>query len=154
MKKIISLILALVMVFSFNVVSFADGDNVAPVPTYGEGVVLLPYTLPEGGTRGTFSGYASKYATYTHNGSFTVDVTGFPLLSAGLTFKTSCSSNDAACVIDIKRPNGGWMVQDLYFSANEEEAFTFYFPTTGTYTITYSAVVGSNSIQMQCWIYG
>lgn len=154
MKKIFCLILALVMVFSFNVVSFADQGTLVTAPTYGEGVLPLPYTPPEGGTRGSFSGYASKFVSGIQNGSFTVNVTGFPLLSAGLTFKTSCDSNDASCIIDIKRPNGGWIVQDLYFDANEEQYLTFYFPTTGTYTITYSAVVPSNSLQMQCWIYG
>jgi len=154
MKKIFALILAVVMVFScFSVTAYAEvsADN---APKLGEGVILERFTPPTNGTRGSFNGYNNKTATYSHSGSFTVVVTGLPLLSAGLTFKTSCDSNNASCIIDIKRPNGGWMVQDLYFSANEEQEFTFYFPTTGTYTITYSAFVPDDSLYMQCWIYG
>lgn len=154
MKKIFALILAVVMVFScFSVTAYAEvsADN---APKLGEGVILKKFTLPTNGTRGTFNGYNNKTATYSHSGSFTVVVTGLPLLSAGLTFKTSCDSNNASCVIDIKRPNGGYIFQNYPLTANQEDEFTFYFPTTGTYTITYSAYVGSGSLFMECWIYG
>ena len=153
MKKVLCLILAFVMIFSFSFTSFAEGPA-DDVPKLGEGVMLGRYTPPTNGTKGTFNGYNNKTVYSSGSSSFTVTCTGLPLLSAGLTFRTECSSNDGSCVIDIKKPNGTVMAQNLAFDANQEREFTFYFPTTGTYTIYYTASVPGNSLTMHCYIYG
>lgn len=150
MKKIFSLILAVVMLFSFNSFVFADGpETEEPV---GEGEVDARVIVPDN-TRGSFSGYGSKYC-YTDESSFSFTVTGFPLLSAGLTIKTSCSSNNASCVLSIRRPNGGYIVQNTALGANDEDYYEFYFPTTGTYTISYLAYSPDAQLHIECWIYG
>ena len=153
MKKFLCMILAFVMVFSFNTTAFADGPDVDAAPVLGEGVVQVDTPMPAA-TRG-LSGYASKFVSSTGTGSFTVTVTGTPGLKAGLTFKTSCDeSEDSTAVITIQRPNTGYLVQNTTFSANQEKYYSFYFPTAGTYTITYFVYVPSGAtIHMQCWIY-
>lgn len=151
MKKILCMIMAVAMVFSFSFTAFADG-TADTAPIFAEGVSELELPLPS--TR-SLSGYASKFVSSSGDGSFTVTVTGSAGLKAGLTFKTSCDeSNSGMAVITIQRPNGGYIFSDLAFSSNEEEYFSFYFPTTGTYTISYVVYVPSGAtIQMQCWIY-
>ena len=142
MKKVFCLILAIAMLFSFNSFAFAEvpGSDRTDAPE---------------GTR-SISGYASKFVSTSGEGSFNVTVTGVPGLSAGLTFKTSCDESDYAyAVVSIQRPNGSYILHDDAFEANEELPITFFFPTAGTYKISYSVYVPSGAtLQMQCWIYG
>lgn len=153
MKKIFCLILALAMVFSFNFVSFADGPDVET--HLGEGVELAPQRVIVPDSIQSISGYASKFVSSSGAGSFTVNVTGSLALTAGLTFKTSCDENNSAyAIITIKRPNGGYLLNEDTFGANEEVPFNFLLAAPGTYTIEYSCYIPSNStLQMQCWIY-
>ena len=153
MKKFLCMILAFVMVFSFNTTAFADGPDVDAAPVLGEGVFQVDTPI-QSGTRG-LSGYASKFVSSSGEGSFTVTVTGNYSWKGGFTFKTSCDESNAAyAYITIQRPNSGYMLHDALFSANMEEPFTFYLVDTGTYTITYSVYVPSGAtLQMQCWIY-
>ena len=151
-KNIIALLLAVVMLFSLSLSALAYENDYVCVEE--ETAANTIYT--DGGTRGTFSGYASKFVSASEQGSFTVTTTGLPLLSAGLTFKTSCDESDEPiAVISIRRPEGPYLLQDSAFGANEEVPFNFLLPTNGTYTIYYSVYVPSGAtLQMQCWIYG
>lgn len=152
MKKFLCMILAFAMVFSFNVTSFADGPDADTVPQLGVGVEELQIPLPS--TR-SLSGYASKFVSASGQGSFTVYVSGTPGLKAGITFKTSCDeSNSAVSAITIQRPNGGYIVQNAGFSANQERHFSFLLPTAGTYTIYFTDYIPAGATtHMQIWIY-
>ena len=151
-KKIFALLLAVVMLFSLSLSAFAA----QPDDMYVEEEMVANVINDDGGTRGSFSGYASKIVSSSGEGSFNVTTTGFPLLSAGLTFKTSCDESDAPFVVfSIKRPNGGYILNNAIFDANQEDEFNFLFPTTGTYTVEYDIYVPSGAtVHMQCWIYG
>lgn len=153
MKKFLCMILAFAMVFSFSVTSFADGPDVEMAPVLGEGVVQVDTPMPAA-TR-SLSGYASRFVSSSGQGSFTVTVTGSYSWKGGLTFKTSCDESPYAyAIVTVKRPNGSYILHDDAFSANEEEPFTFYFASAGTYTIEYSVYVPSGAtIQLQAWIY-
>lgn len=154
MKKIFSLILAMVMLFSFNSFAFAEGPELST--QVGEDAGTERFVMPDG-TRGmtSLSGYASKFVSTSGQGSFTVTVTGSYSWQGGLTFKTSCDESEYAyAVVTIKRPNSGYLLNQDTFTANEEIPFTFYFAATGTYTIDYVVYVPSGAtLQMQCWIY-
>ena len=153
-KNIIALLLAVVMLFSLSLSALASENDYVCME---EEDTAANTTIDFGdGTRGTFSGYASKFVSSSSDGSFTVTTTGTPLLSAGLTFKTSCDeSNNAVAIITIKRPNGGYILQSATFSANDEAEYTFFFLASGNYTVEYSVYVPSGAtVHMQCWIYG
>ena len=146
MKKFLCVILAIVMVLSFNVISFADNA------TLGEGVELGP---KPGDVIQSVSGYASKFVSSSGEGTFNIYVTGSIGASAGLTFKTSCDENNGPlALITIQRPNSGYILNQAAFSANEEQYYYFLLPTPGTYKVSYDAYVPSGAtLQMQCWIY-
>lgn len=152
MKKILSLVLALLMVFSLSVTAFASSeessDDVAPVSS--ENLSTDPTV---GGTKGNFSGYAHRVCG-TGEGTFNVYVTGSTGFSAGLTFKTECNYSTAIAIISIQRPNTGYLLDEFTFTANQEEEFEFYFPTSGTYKVSYTVYDPSGTMHMQCWIYG
>ena len=154
MKKIISLILAVVMLFSFNSFAFAEGPGLDA--RVGEEATPDMAYMPDG-TRGmnSLSGYASKFVSASGEGSFTVTVTGSTVWQGGITFKTSCDeSNYAYAVISIQRPNSGYILNQITFYANEEDYFDYYLATPGTYTVSYSCYVPNGAtLQMQCWIY-
>ena len=140
MKKIFCVVLAMMMLFSVTSFAFAEGEGgLSEAPTNPQRV----------------SGYASKFVSTSGEGSFNVYVSGGMGLTGGLTFKTSCDeSDDAMTVVTIQRPNGGYLLYEDAFSANEEVPFNFLLPTSGTYTIHYNAFVPSGAtLQMQCWIY-
>ena len=151
MKKILCMIMAVAMVFSFSFTAFADG-TADTAPIFAEGVSELELPLPS--TR-SLSGYASKFVSSSGSGSFTVTVTGTPGIKAGITFKTSCDESEyATAVISIQRPNGVYIFQNAAFADNEERHFSFYFPSTGTYTIYYNNYIPSGAtMHMQIWIY-
>ena len=146
MKKFLCVILAIVMVLSFNVISFADNA------TLGEGVELGP---KPGDVIQSVSGYASKFVSSSGDGSFNVYVTGSIGATAGLTFKTSCDeSNSATSAITIQRPNSGYILHNAGFAANDEQYYHFLLPTPGTYKVSYICYVPSGATtQLQCWIY-
>lgn len=152
MKKIFSLILAVVMLFSFNSFVFADGpETEEPV---GEGEVDGRVIVPDG-VKSDLAGYASKFVSASGTGSFTIIVTGSSCWKGGITFKTSCDESPyAVASISIQRPNGGYIVQNTAFSANQEKYYSFYLATPGTYTIYYDNYIPAGAtMQMQGWVY-
>ena len=151
-RKILALILSGIMVFScMSFTAFATDrvpmEKVENAESTTKSIVSI---------RGSFSGYASKFVSSSGQGSFTVSTSGLPLLSAGLTLKTSCDeSNESLAVVTIKRPDNSYVVQNLVLSGNQERVLTFYFPSSGTYTFNYTIYVPSGAtVHMQAWIYG
>ena len=152
-RKIFALLLVGVMIFCCASLSaFAVEEDGSDSSLVGSLAIEVP--SPVEASR-NLSGYASKFVSSSGQGSFTVPVTGSAIWSAGLTFKTSCDeSSEAITVVTIQRPEGGYILQNVTFSANQERYFTFYLPTSGTYTVYYSAYVPNGATsQMQCWIY-
>lgn len=98
------------------------------------------------------AGYAHR-VTGTGEGSFNVYVTGSACLSAGLTFRSDCDSNDAFTIVDLKRPNSGYILHNAGFYANDEQHYTFYLGTSGTYKVNYNTCAPTNSVHLQIWIY-
>ena len=152
MKKFLCMILAFVMVFSFNTTAFADGPD-AKVPASGE-LGTQPMIVPDG-IKSDLAGYASKFVSASGTGSFTIIVTGSSCWKGGITFKTSCDESPyAVASISIQRPNGGYIVQNTAFSANQEKYYSFYLATPGTYTIYYDNYIPAGAtMQMQGWVY-
>lgn len=147
MKKVISMFLATLLVFfGINVTAFAaetDSDTNCCVEETSGSSVRGMYSL---------SGYGHRVA-YSGNGSFDVIVTGSAAVG-GITFSTECDSDGAYVGVDIKKPDGSYFRNGLFYDGNDEKQFTIWFPSAGTYTIEYSVYTPGYPVHMQCWIYG
>lgn len=151
MKKLFSLFLALLMVFSLSTAAFAadvdmaDAEEVSMASYIGTGGAVI---------RGNFGGYNYKDVTGNGSGSFDVVVTGSTGLSAGMTLRFDSSYSEAVAVFTVKRPNTGIIISNLTLSPGEEAEYTFYLPTAGTYKVEYSVYAPGVGGRLHCWIYG
>lgn len=162
MKKILSICLALAMVLSLGMTQVAFAAEAAPVQ---ENVAAEVSNNAEVQPRGSLSGYGSTWysAGNARSGSFTVNVTGIPWVTAQTTLKIESFDSSTCVWVGLYNPNGTCVYDTLSWSggyltmSQPEVKDTFATGMTGTYTVRWEVfkMDGSapSSGRIMCWIY-
>lgn len=159
MKKCLSLLLALTMLFSLTATQHAFAADSAPSPE-----VTLSSEDNEIRPMGSLSGYGNYWynSGSTPYGHFTVNVTGIAWTSAQLTLKIENFASNVLIRIDVYNSDGKKVYDTFpnYISMSNTDNWKnikFTPGKTGTYKVYYSIYTTDNSTpssgRINCWIY-
>ncbi|MBP3463450.1 MAG: hypothetical protein J6K45_03100 [Clostridia bacterium] len=161
LKKFVSIVTSLAMIFAMSTVAFAADDtfNIPPDAeiVYQDDeitIVSAPLTDDDLQTSLRNSNYGNAWVSSSTSGSFTVNNQHSG--TVGLTMKVESSSNDSWAYISVLKPNGVAYLNNIYVdptSGNGEgRKYTLYSASTGTYTFSYSAYT-SVGMRIMAWMY-
>ena len=161
LKKFVSIVTSLAMIFAMSTVAFA-ADDTFNIPSDAEivyqddeiTIVSAPLTDDDLQTSLRNSNYGNAWVSSSTSGSFTVNNQHSG--TVGLTLKVESSSNDSWAYISVLKPNGVAYLNNIYVdptSGNGEgRKYTLYSASTGTYTFSYSAYT-SVGMRIMAWMY-
>ncbi|MGN1330671.1 MAG: hypothetical protein ACI4VN_04990 [Clostridia bacterium] len=161
LKKFVSIVTSLAMIFAMSTVAFA-ADDTFNIPSDAEivyqddeiTIVSSPLTDDDLQTSLRNSNYGNAWVSSSTSGSFTVNNQHSG--TVGLTLKVESSSNDSWAYISVLKPNGVAYLNNIYVdptSGNGEgRKYTLYSASTGTYTFSYSAYT-SVGMRIMAWMY-